>query len=55
MQYLLLINDEESDDRAELMPEYMAYTQALRDAGAFVDANQLQPAGTATTIRVRNG
>jgi hypothetical protein len=55
VQYLLLINDEESDDRVDLMPEYMAYTQALRDAGALVDANQLQPAGTATTVRVRNG
>jgi hypothetical protein len=55
MQYLLLINDEESDDRTDLMPEYMAYSQALRDAGALVGANQLQPAGTATTIRVRNG
>ena len=55
MQYLLLINDEESDDRVDLMPEYMAYTQALSDAGALVDANQLQPAGTATTVRVRKG
>jgi hypothetical protein len=55
MQYLLLINDEESDDRVDLMPEYMAYTQALSDSGALVDANQLQPAGTATTVRVRNG
>jgi hypothetical protein len=55
VQYLLLINDEESDDRVDLMPEYMAYTQALSDAGALVDANQLQPAGTATTVRVRNG
>jgi len=55
VQYLLLINDEESDDRVDLMPEYMAYTQALRDSGALVDANQLQPSGTATTVRVRNG
>jgi hypothetical protein len=55
VQYLLLINDEESDDRVDLMPEYMAYTQALSDAGALVDANQLQPAGTATTVRVRKG
>jgi hypothetical protein len=55
MQYLLLINDEESDDRVDLMPEYMAYTQALSDSGALVDANQLQPAGTATTVRVRYG
>jgi hypothetical protein len=54
VQYLLLINDEESGDRVDLMPEYMAYTQELRDAGALVDANQLQPSGTATTVRVRN-
>ncbi len=53
MQYLLLINDEE-DDRG-LMPEYMEYTEALQASGALAGANQLQPAHTATTVRVRNG
>ncbi|MBV8065718.1 MAG: YciI family protein [Actinobacteria bacterium] len=53
MQYLLLINDEEND--RDLMPEYMAYTQALQASGAMAGANQLQPAHTATTVRVRNG
>jgi hypothetical protein len=55
VQYLLLINDEESDDRIDLMPEYTAYTEALSKSGALVGANQLQPADTATTVRVRGG
>ncbi len=55
MQYLLLINDEETDDRVDLMPEYMAYTEALAKSGALVGANQLQPTDTATTVRVRGG
>ena len=53
MQYLLLINEEEVD--RGLMPEYIAFTQALEAAGAMADGNQLQPAHTATTVRVRDG
>jgi len=33
---------------------YMAYTQALKDAGAFVAGDPLQPSTTATTVRLRN-
>jgi hypothetical protein len=55
MQYLLLIHDDETADNGDLMPEYMSYTQALGASGALVGANQLQPAETATTVRVRNG
>jgi len=55
MQYLLLIHDDESQDNGDLMPEYVAYTEALGASGALVGANQLQPAETATTVRVRNG
>ena len=55
MQYLLLIHDDETEDREDLMPEYMAFSEALRGSGALVGANQLQPAETATTVRVRSG
>src|SRR6266508_2670291 len=62
MQYILLINDEEKvwgamseQERSDLHGEYMAYTQELRESGALVGANQLQPTAAATTVRVRNG
>jgi hypothetical protein len=52
VQYLLLINDDETD--RGLLPEYMAYTEELVASGAYVGGNQLQPADTATTVRVRD-
>ena len=62
MQYLLLIHSDENtwsamseQDRAELIQEYGAFTAALRDSGAYVGGNQLQPASTAATVRVRDG
>ena len=62
MQYLLLIHDDESqwstmsdDERNELYAGYGAFTNDLRDSGALVGANQLQPTTTATTVRVRDG
>lgn len=55
MQYLLLINDDPSSVGEDLMPEYMAFTEALRASGSFVGANRLQPVETATTVRVRDG
>jgi hypothetical protein len=62
MQYLLLIHDAEGvwedmpeKQRNEIYSEYMAYTTELRESGALVGANQLQPTSTATTVRVRDG
>jgi len=55
MQYLLLINDDETQDNGDLMPEYVTYTEALAASGSLVGANQLQPSDTATTVRVRDG
>jgi hypothetical protein len=55
MQYLLLIHDDETQDNGDLMPEYVAYTEALSASGSLVGANQLQPSDTATTVRVRSG
>jgi hypothetical protein len=62
MQYLLLIHDDEqawqtfSDEvRESYMQEYFAYTESLRESGALVDANQLQPSSTATVVHVEDG
>ncbi|MGA2909479.1 MAG: YciI family protein [Terracidiphilus sp.] len=62
MQYLLtLYIDESGWDR--MTPEqqqqgaaaYMAYSEALRSAGALVNSNRLKPSATATTLRTTNG
>ena len=62
MQYMLLIYDDEStwssmsqEQQNTVMSEYMAYTQALRDAGKLVAGDALQPTGTAKSVRVRDG
>jgi hypothetical protein len=62
MQYLLLIHDDEASywdmaekDRAALHQEYGVFTAALRQSGAYVGGNQLQPTATAATVRVRDG
>ena len=61
MQYLVLIYSEEpteAPDPAQIgavMEEYNAYSQMLRDRGAFVSGEALQPTATATTVRVRDG
>ena len=62
MQYLLLIHDDEQlfadmseDERNSLFGEYMAFSNELVEAGAFVGGNQLHPTAAATTVRVRDG
>src|SRR5204862_3741622 len=62
MQYLLLIHTDEKafaamseQDLAELIQEYGAFTSALRESGAYVGGNQLQPTSAAATVRVRDG
>lgn len=57
MQYLLLIYDEEKRyakgyDQGEI-PEYRAF--GTQFAPAIKGGNALQPTGTATTVRLRNG
>jgi hypothetical protein len=55
-QYLLLINaPPEGFSRGETSAPWFEYTQALQEAGAHVAGNALQPAETATTLRVRGG
>jgi hypothetical protein len=62
MKYLCLIYDEEKklqamtkDDSDRFMGEYFAFTEGIRKSGHYVNGNALQPVGTATTVRVRNG
>jgi len=62
MQYMLLICSKEDDEQKwtpaqnqEIMGAYMAYTQALQQAGVLRHAERLRPTGTATTVRVASG
>ena len=62
MRYLCLIYDEEKKlngmskgESDAFMGEYFAFTQDIRDRGQYVSGEALQPVGTATTVRVRNG
>jgi hypothetical protein len=65
MRYALLIVDPETanpspepSDEAEtakMMAEYGAYTRMLRDRGAYLGGEALQPNPTATTVRVEDG
>jgi hypothetical protein len=62
MQYLLLIHDDEEAfwalpeaDKVALYQEYGVFSAALRDSGAYVGGNQLQPTSTGATVRVRDG
>ena len=62
MQYMLLIFDDErvwgqlsEEERGRLYAEYGTFTNELREAGALVTADQLQPSATATLVQVRDG
>ena len=62
MQYMLLIYSNEAAmlaaDKAQseqMMAAYGAYTEALKQAGAIVTANRLQPSRAATTVRTADG
>jgi hypothetical protein len=65
MRYALLIVDPESANpspegpspelAAQVAGEYNAYTQMLRDRGAFLGGEALEPNPTATTVRVQDG
>jgi hypothetical protein len=62
MEYLLMIYDREIDwaglaeaDRGEMMQEYFAFTNAIKESGQYKGGNPLQPVATATTVRVRDG
>ena len=61
MKYLCLIyqNEETSARNAHqgvpMSQEYFAFTQEIQKSGHMLGGNALQPANTATTVRVRNG
>lgn len=61
MKYLCLICAEtvmehmSEEAAARHYQEYAAFTEGLKRTGHFISANRLQPADTATTVRVRNG
>lgn len=60
MRYLILLYDEEAPptateaEQAAEMQRWFDYTDDLREAGAYVGGEALQPSGTATTVRIRN-
>jgi len=62
MQYLLMIYSEEGAwsrmteaQQKEGMAAFMAYTDALRKAGALVNSNRLRDVSSASTVRVVSG
>jgi hypothetical protein len=65
MRYLILIYEEDSANPSPEPPPpgvieaqtaaYNAYSQMLRDRGAFIGGEALQPVTAATTVRVRDG
>jgi len=62
MRYLCLIYDEEkrqgSMSKTEgdaMMGEYYAFTEGIKKSGHYLGGEALQPVGTATSVRVRNG
>jgi hypothetical protein len=62
MQYMLTLYSEEAGwnrmteaDQQQAVASYIAYTEALKNAGAWVASNRLQPTSTATTVRVSDG
>ena len=62
MKYMLLINLEEQAwaklteaERQSIYAEYGQFTEAIKASGHYVSGFELQPASTATTVRVRNG
>jgi hypothetical protein len=65
MRYLFLIYEQNSanpppepmpaEERAATTAAYNAYTAMLRDTGAFLAGEALQPVTAATTVRIRDG
>ncbi len=62
MQYLLTIYANEAgfqnmtpEQQKQGLAAYMAYSEALKQAGVLQGSNRLQPVATATTVRTVNG
>ncbi|MBJ7599583.1 MAG: hypothetical protein DLM67_18760 [Candidatus Nephthysia bennettiae] len=61
MRYLALIYTEEPTEPPtetngrQMMAAYGDYTQMVKDRGAYLGGEALEPSGSATTVRVRDG
>ena len=62
MRYMLLIYSDESyyatrtpDQMGELMGAYGQFSEEVMGAGVLGSSERLQPVGSATTVRVRDG
>jgi len=62
MRYMLLIYQNEKiregmsdQERAAIFKEYGEFTQSIRQSGALLAGDPLQPTSTATTVRGKNG
>ena len=62
MKYLCLIYSDEKQwetmpkaESDKVLGEYFAFTESVQKSGHYQGGNALQPTGTATTVRVRNG
>jgi hypothetical protein len=62
MKYMLLIYGDESgfekmsqSEGEKAMAAFMAYTEAVKKAGIFVDSNRLRPTNTASTVTMDGG
>jgi hypothetical protein len=62
MEYLMMVYVKESswtemtsDQQQQGLAAYGAFTEALKQAGAYKGSSRLQPSSTATTVRATNG
>lgn len=62
MQYLLMIHSDEKgmqaaskDQITNMMAAYGAYTNAMKEAGAYVGGERLHPSSNGTVVRVKDG
>jgi hypothetical protein len=57
MKYAILVYETEQDfaNRDIHMPAYIAYSQALAEAGVMVGGAGLHPSHTGTTLRLQDG
>lgn len=62
MRYLCLIYRDEAalaatptPDREKMTAEYAAFSESVRKSGHLLGGDALQPAGTSTVVRVRDG
>jgi len=62
MKYLLMIYGNEAAmlamteaNKGQTLSAYVAYTEAMQKAGAYVGGNRLRPSTSSTTVKVTNG